>query len=288
LLRVHSSSLIEQVEAICKLAPAELDPDTPVSRESYRAALYAVGGTLECIDAICAGKLRSAFAFVRPPGHHAEPNRSMGFCLFNNIAAAAAHARVTHNLDRVAIVDIDIHHGNGTQACFNQDPQVLYISTHQSPFYPGTGAFFEVGMREGEGYTVNFPLPRETGDDVFVPIYSQIVPAILEQFRPQLILVSAGFDAHCMDPLGELEVTTAGFAQVAVSLMAAAEKLCSGRICFVLEGGYSKRGLDECTRAFMGAMDADQPHEQAISGSTPAFRSISDLARRNFGHIWQW
>jgi acetoin utilization deacetylase AcuC-like enzyme len=284
---VHHSSLLEQVENASRRGPSYLDPDTVVSAGSYRAALFAAGGTLECVDAICAGKIRRAFAFVRPPGHHAEPDRAMGFCLFNNVALAAAYARVEHQLERVAVIDFDLHHGNGTQACFYDDPNVLFISSHQYPFYPGTGDFAEVGIKEGRGFTVNLPVPKGTGDEVFMPLYSRIVRPILEQFRPQLVLVSAGFDAHYLDPLGGLRVTSAGFASVAASLILAADALCSGKICFVLEGGYSLEALKDCTRLVVGQMEATTAQERRL-GSLPKFDEYSGEARRAFGQFWNF
>jgi acetoin utilization deacetylase AcuC-like enzyme len=284
---VHHPSLLEHVERASRRAPAYLDPDTVVSGESYRTALFAAGGVLECTDAICRGKLKRAFAFVRPPGHHAEPDKAMGFCLFNNVALAAAYARIEHKFDRVAVVDIDLHHGNGTQACFYDNPHVLYISSHQFPFYPGTGNFHEVGVREGAGYTVNFPLPEGSGDECVVPVYSKIAGPILEQYRPQLILVSAGFDAHFRDPLGGLRVTPSGYASMAASLIRAADSCCEGRICFVLEGGYDREALQECTRAVMERMEsgaADDP-APATNGS---FEQIYQKSRKGFGHFWKF
>ena len=284
---VHHLILIEQVEKASRRAPSHLDADTVVSEGSYRAALFAAGGTLECVEAICTGNLRRAFAFVRPPGHHAGPDRSMGFCLFNNAALAAAYARVKHRFERVAIVDIDVHHGNGTQACFYDDPHVLFVSTHQFPFYPGTGAMGEVGQGEGRGFTINFPLPEGSGDEVFVPVYSRIVRALIAQFRPQLIIVSAGFDAHFLDPLGDLRVTSAGYASAAASLILAAEETCEGKICFVLEGGYSLDALEECARAVTAQMEAPRAAELPLGGAS-RFRSISAAAAREFGEFWKW
>ena len=284
---IHHPSLWEHVERAARKGPSYLDPDTVVSTGSYRAALFAAGGTLECIDAICTGRIRRAFAFVRPPGHHAEPDRAMGFCLFNNVALAAAYARIEHHLERVAVIDFDLHHGNGTQACFYDDPNVLYISSHQYPFYPGTGDFAEIGLKEGRGFTVNFPLPKGTGDEVFIPLYSRIVRPILEQYQPQLILVSAGFDAHFLDPLGGLRVTSAGYASAAASLIRAADELCGGKTCFILEGGYSLEALKECTRLVVGQMEAPLAQERRL-GPVPRFDEYSGEARRAFGLLWKW
>jgi acetoin utilization deacetylase AcuC-like enzyme len=285
---VHHTSLLERIEKASRHAPAYLDPDTAVSSESYRAALFAAGGVLECIDAVCSGGLRRIFAFVRPPGHHAEPDKAMGFCLFNNVALAAAYCRVEHRLDRVAVIDFDLHHGNGTQACFYDEPRVLYVSSHQFPFYPGSGSFHEVGVREGAGYTINFPLPQGSGDETFVPIYSRIVGCVLEQFRPQIILVSAGFDAHFLDPLGGLRVTPAGFAAASASLLSAAENFSDGRIVFVLEGGYSMEALRDCTTAVLQQMETPSPPEVPSGADDPAYVEIHGRARRAFGHFWKF
>ena len=284
---VHTVGHVERVRLAAKLAPSYLDPDTVVCSESYRTGLLAVGGVLECVDAICKGSLRKAFAFVRPPGHHAGPAKAMGFCLFNNVALAAAYARAVHRLERVAVVDNDLHHGNGTQAVFYDDPHVLYISSHQFPFYPGTGNFDEIGRKEGKGYTLNFPLPAGTNDSTFVPIYSKIVRPILEQYQPQLILVSAGFDAHFKDPLGNLRITQNGYASSAASLIRAAEHCCDGRICFVLEGGYSFEALTECTQAVMAEMEGNRPRERELPQS-PLFHNISERLKEVAGFLWKW
>jgi acetoin utilization deacetylase AcuC-like enzyme len=284
---IHSRSHIERVRSTSSAAPGFLDPDTPVCAESYDIALLAAGGVLACVDAIMAGVVDRAFAFVRPPGHHAEPGRAMGFCIFNNVALGAVHLKSQHGLERVAIIDIDVHHGNGTQACFYHDPSVLFISTHQYPFYPGTGQFHDIGIENGWGYTINFPLPAGTGDDTLVPIYSRIVPAMLEQFLPEFILVSAGFDAFQGDPLGGLTVSAAGYGSVAASLCRAADRWCAGRICFVLEGGYSPAGLRECTRAVLAELESDRPRELALPGD-PLFDLISEHAHGELGEHWHW
>jgi len=284
---IHHPSLLKQVEQASSKGPSHLDPDTVVSAGSFRSALFAAGGTLECVDAVCSGTVRRAFAFVRPPGHHAEPDRAMGFCLFNNVALAAAYARIEHHLERVAVVDFDLHHGNGTQACFYDDPNVLYISSHQYPFYPGTGGFEEIGIRQGQGFTVNFPLPKGTGDEVFIPLYSKIVRPILERYQPQLILVSAGFDSHFLDPLGGLRVTSAGYASAVASLIRAADDLCGGKICLLLEGGYSLEALKDCTRLIVARMEAPIPRERNLV-SAPGFEEYSGEVRRAIGKYWSW
>ncbi len=284
---VHNPGHVERIEQAAKWAPSDLDPDTSVSSESYQIALLAAGGVLQCTDAVCSKKLRRTFAFVRPPGHHAGPGSARGFCLFNNIAVSAAYARTRYKIERLAIVDMDVHHGNGTQSCFYNDPGILYISTHQYPFYPGSGYLNEAGKGEGKGYTLNFPLPKGSEDSSFVPIYSKIIPAVLDQFAPQLILVSAGFDGHFGDPLGGLSLTQAGFASAAASLILAAERLCDGKICFVLEGGYNLQALKDCVHAILVEMEKQHPQELSIRESA-VFLEISKQAERFAAGRWKW
>ena len=284
---IHSHSHILRVEEAAKRAPAYLDMDTPVSSDSYQTALLAAGGVLRCVDAVCSENLRRVFAFVRPPGHHADRERASGFCLFNNVAVAAAYALKEHKLQRVAIVDMDVHHGNGTQSCFYSNPRVLYISTHQYPFYPGSGSFNEVGRGEGRGYTLNFPLPEGAGDSTFVPIYSKIVSAVLDQFLPQLILVSTGLDGHYKDPVGGLSLTPAGYASAAGSLMLSADRHCGGNICFVLEGGYDLQALKDCSSAILAEMKKQPPDELSVRESS-LFKQISRQAAKYSAGIWKW
>jgi acetoin utilization deacetylase AcuC-like enzyme len=282
---IHHPVHIQRIEQAARHAPAYLDADTVVSVESYATALLAAGGALECVDALCSGQLRRIFAFVRPPGHHANAESARGFCLFNNVALAAAYARTRHKIARVAIVDIDVHHGDGTQSCFYGSPSVLYISTHQFPFYPGTGNFNEIGDGNGKGYTLNFPLPEGTGDSSFAPIYSRLIAAALDQFQPQLILVSAGLDGYYKDPVGGLSLTHAGYASAAASLILAAERWCDGKICFVLEGGYSRQGLKDCSRAIMAEMEQCSPNELQVREGN-LFKEISREAAK-FSR-WKW
>lgn len=284
---VHHPGHIDRIEHASRKAPIYIDMDTAVSSESYRVGLIAAGGVLECVEAIGAGNIRRGFAFVRPPGHHAEPDKAMGFCLFNNVALAAAYARRKFGMKRVSIVDIDLHHGNGTQAAYYHDPAVLYISSHQFPYYPGTGDFHEIGREEGKGYTVNFPLPVGTGDEVFVPIYTKIVSPLLEQYRPELILVSAGFDAYFQDPIGGLRVTSDGYAAASAALVRSADAVCGGKICFVLEGGYSMEGLQKCTTGVLTMMES--PEGNSFAGSEgPLFHEISKESKKFLGDLWKW
>lgn len=231
------------LDALRHASPSEglvrIDADTVMSRKTLEAALVAVGGACDAVDAVLGGEAKNAFCAMRPPGHHAEPERAMGFCLFNQAAIAARHAQRRHGLARVAIVDFDVHHGNGTQAIFWDDPTVLYASTHQMPLYPGTGAASETGA----GNIVNAPLPPGAGGEEFrAAMEERILPA-LDRFAPELVIVSAGFDAHERDPLGGLEFTEADFAWASEVLLERAERFASGRLVSVLEGGYDLKAL---------------------------------------------
>ena len=234
---IHDPALIDEIQSVSDRS-GWLDGDTYTQVLSYRIALRAVGSCLSALEAITAGNIESAFCLVRPPGHHATPNKAMGFCLFNNLAVAAAYALNRLGMERVAIIDFDVHHGNGTQDAFYDDPRVLYVSTHQYPFYPGSGHYSENGKNEGSGSTVNIPLPPGTRSDQFVGVYKEICAPLIHRYQPQLILVSAGFDAHTDDPLAQLEVNSQGYYEVALLLKELADQLCSGRILFALEGGY--------------------------------------------------
>jgi acetoin utilization deacetylase AcuC-like enzyme len=243
LSRVHARAYLDSVAATAGHA-AMLDPDTFTSPESHDVALLAAGAAIEAArHARSTGE--PALALVRPPGHHAEPDRAMGFCLYNNIAIAAAALRAD-GLERVAIVDIDVHHGNGTQAAFYRDPSVLFISSHQYPYYPGTGAADETGDGPGKGFTLNIPLEAGATDDIYAAAYESQVMRALEAFAPELILVSAGYDAHVRDPLAGMRVTTAGYAHLIRLIDDAARRLCDRRLALVTEGGYHLQALREC------------------------------------------
>jgi acetoin utilization deacetylase AcuC-like enzyme len=248
---IHSESEISQVlEAIPKSGEVHLDPDTVVSADSGTAAYHAVGAVCAAVDAVVAGQASNAFCAVRPPGHHAEPTRAMGFCLFNNIAIAARHAQKRHRIERVAIVDFDVHHGNGTQAAFQRDATVLYASTHQYPWYPGTGAANETGV----GNIFNVPLRAGTGSAGFRSgVSEKILPAV-ERFKPGLILVSAGFDAHRNDPLASLELEEADFAWITDELLRLAAKHAGGHLVSTLEGGYHLKALGDSVAAHVRSM----------------------------------
>jgi len=241
LARVHDSGYVDRIAATNGRAVA-LDPDTYTSPESYEIALLAAGAAIDAVERVVAGSHSSAFALVRPPGHHAERDRAMGFCLFNNVAVAAKHAQ-SLGAARVAIVDYDVHHGNGTQHMFEHDPTVLYVSTHQYPYYPGTGAAEEIGTGQGAGATVNLPLEAGATDDDYRVAFEEVVLPVLRQFRPDLLLVSAGFDAHERDPLAAMRLTTGAFGAMTRMLRSVAEECCGGRIALVTEGGYDLRAL---------------------------------------------
>jgi acetoin utilization deacetylase AcuC-like enzyme len=235
---VHSSAHRLHVQQVAARGGGHLDPDTYVNDCSYETALLAAGGVNTAARAILGGEIDNAFCLVRPPGHHATPDRGMGFCLFNNVAIAARVAQAEGGLERVMIVDFDVHHGNGTQDAFFDDSSVLYFSTHQYPHYPGTGHWREIGQHPGDGTTVNVPLPAGVGDDGYKAVFLSLLWPIAERFRPQLILVSAGFDAHWSDPLASLRLSLTGYAKLVRELCRMAQELCDGRIVFALEGGY--------------------------------------------------
>ena len=248
LLRVHQQDHLDAIEnAVAELegSPGQLDPDTYVSAESLTVARLAAGGAIDLCRAVARGDFDSGLAAVRPPGHHAESDRSMGFCLFNNVAIAARALQAEDGVEKVLIVDWDVHHGNGTQHLFESDPSVLYFSTHQHPCYPGTGRFGEVGFGRGEGSTVNVPMPAGCGDGEYLGVLQRILTPVARAFGPDAILVSAGFDAHRDDPLAAMEISRAGYLAMATLVRALAEDLCGGRLAFVLEGGYALSGLRE-------------------------------------------
>jgi len=265
---VHTSSHIERVkEHSARGVP--LDMDTPVSPDSYSVALLAAGGVIAGVDAVVEGDVRNVFGAVRPPGHHATPDRAMGFCLFNNVAIAARHAQKQHGLSRVLIVDWDVHHGNGTQDALYSDPSVLYFSTHQYPHYPGTGQVSEVGSGDGRGYTVNVPLPTGCTDTDYRDVFEEILNPIAEEFKPEIILVSAGQDASERDPLAGMNLTTEGFGALSEIVVDLSEKLCEGRVVASLEGGYNLDALADAVYAIVRGFHGYR-HER----STEPVRSV--------------
>ena len=265
---IHSRDYIQLIASTQGKEPQFLDADTSTSAGSYEAACLAAGGLCKAVSMVMEGDLDNGFALVRPPGHHAEWNRAMGFCLFNNVAIAANFARKNYGVERVLIVDWDLHHGNGTQHSFEEDPSVLYFSTHQYPYYPGTGAFEEIGRGEGRGYTINVPLSTGHGNGEYAALLEQVLMPVASDYHPELILVSAGFDTYEYDPLGGMEVTPEGFAALTRALMRMAEADCGGRLVMTLEGGYHLGGLRESVKAVL----------KELSGSSNT--DFEDMARK--------
>jgi acetoin utilization deacetylase AcuC-like enzyme len=248
---IHSEEYIKAIASTQGKEACFLDADTSTSAGSYEAACLAAGGLCKAVSMVMEGEVDNAFALVRPPGHHAEWNRAMGFCLFNNVAIAANFARKNFGTQRVLIVDWDLHHGNGTQHSFEDDPGVLYFSTHQYPYYPGTGSSEERGRGEGMGYTINVPLSTGYGDGEYVALFEKVLMPVAGDYRPELILVSAGFDTYESDPLGGMLVTPVGFAAMTSALMKMAESSCGGKVVMTLEGGYHLEGLRDSVKAVL-------------------------------------
>jgi acetoin utilization deacetylase AcuC-like enzyme len=257
---VHSPAYIDLIASTAGKPYFRLDGDTSTCAKSYEAALLAAGGLLELIKVVMQGKLNNGFALVRPPGHHAERDKAMGFCLFNNVAIGAHYALKNFSLQRILIVDWDVHHGNGTQHSFYEDPRVLYFSTHRYGFfYPGTGAATEVGKGKGEGFTVNVPLSTGTSDTEYGNIFEKFLKPIALEYQPQLILVSAGFDIHYNDPLGGMEVSEKGFARMVQILMEIAENTAQGKLVLTLEGGYDVMGQRRSVKAVLEELSQASP-----------------------------
>jgi len=267
LRRVHDGDYLTLLRETAGRAVA-LDPDTFTSPESYEVARLAAGAATGAVDAVLAGGPGTrALALMRPPGHHAERARAMGFCLLNNIAVAAAHARAS-GIARVAIVDYDVHHGNGTQASFYDDPSVLFISSHQYPYYPGTGAAADTGAGRGRGFTVNLPLAAGATDADYERVFREIAFPVLRQFAPGLILVSAGFDAHADDPLGGMRLTAGEFVRLTSAIATVADECCKGRVVALIEGGYDLKALADCTRAVGLTLGGEAPDVPPPDGDT--------------------
>lgn len=280
ILAVHEPRLLETVRWTSTQDDVWLGMDTYTTRASYAAARMAAGAAIAAVDAVAGGRADNAFALIRPPGHHATPAQPMGFCLFNNIAIAARHAMAQFGIERVAIVDYDVHHGNGTQDCFYDDGQVFFCSSHASPLYPGTGAEAEAGLEDGYGATLNLPLPYRTGDMGFARLYDQVVIPALRRFGPQLILVSAGYDGHWDDPLGPLSLSIGGYAALTQRLVALAGEVCGGNIALILEGGYSLPALAGCTIAALRVLLGQDPGADPLGPAGVAEPDITPLIRR--------
>jgi len=243
ILQIHEKRYVQHIQQSCTLGRlVDLDPDTICSTGSYDVSLLAAGSLIKLTDMALRSEITGGLAFVRPPGHHATSDQAMGFCIFNNVAIAAKWANINHGIKKILIVDFDVHHGNGTQECFYNDDSVLYFSTHQYPFYPGTGKLSEIGKLAGEGFTVNCPLSSRKNDAQYVSIYQHIMAPIVEVFKPELILVSAGFDVHAMDPIGGMNISSDGFGAIAGIIQEAARKI-NTPVVYTLEGGYNREAM---------------------------------------------
>jgi len=287
LARVHQDRYLDALAATAGRA-TRLDPDTFTSPESLEIAALAAGATVGAMEHAVT-HAEPAYALVRPPGHHAEADRSMGFCLYNNIAVAAAAARA-RGVERVAVIDIDVHHGNGTQWMFYGDPSVLYVSSHQFPFYPGTGAADESGRGDGLGFTVNIPLEAGATDADYAVVYRHVVTPVLEQFAPGLVLVSAGFDAHENDPLASMRVTTSGYAWIVATIAATAARTGSA-LALTTEGGYDMTALAACLQASFQAIDlvddARGDTDPAVGGAAPRGERALAAVRAVHSSLWR-
>ena len=260
LAEVHTQTYLDRLEAAVKDAPVYLDPDTGLSSDSVRVAKLASGGVLAAVDAVMAGEVDNAFVAQRPPGHHALPDRAMGFCLINHVAVAARYLQKKHGIQLVLIVDWDVHHGNGTEYMFYSDPSVFYFSTHQYPYYPGTGAAADTGSGAGDGFTLNVPLPAGTGDVEIISAFNSKLAPAMEEFQPEFVLISAGFDAHQEDPLASFELSDAGYRKLTQIVMNIASKSAQGRIVSLLEGGYDLEALASSVEAHVLTL-AGRPDE---------------------------
>lgn len=287
LLAVHETQHIARIRELALKGGGWLDMDTVISADSYEVALYAAGGAIRAVEEVMSGRIASAFALVRPPGHHATLSQAMGFCLFNNVAIAAKYALARYRIGRLAIIDFDVHHGNGTQEAFYDNPQVLYVSTHQFPHYPGTGGKDETGAGTAKGTKVNIPLPAGCGDSEYETVYQKVVAPVTRRFRPELILVSAGYDSHWSDELAMMRVTVRGFAQMVTAIKGLADELCQGHLALVLEGGYNLKALAASVKAtldvLLGNLIEDPvgpaPEADPVRGFTELVAEIKQIHR---------
>jgi acetoin utilization deacetylase AcuC-like enzyme len=282
LTRVHTPYLVRAIAESAARPHTSYDPDTAASEGTFAAACLAAGSAIDLADSVLAGDLDCGFAALRPPGHHAEADRAMGFCFFNNVAVVAQHLRARRGLERILVVDWDVHHGNGTQHSFYDDDGVMYASLHQYPFYPGTGAADEIGRGAAAGYTVNVPMPAGASHDHYVAAFRDVLLPVAREFAPQFVLVSAGFDAHRDDPLAAVELDETSFAAMTHALTGLAAEHCEGRIVLLLEGGYSLSALSRSVRATLDALRKPASFADERGELTPWGRA----AREALGSYW--
>ncbi len=290
LLQVHSPKYVQRLEGTRGKGHTYLGSDTQTSPFSYETALLAAGGFCRAIELVNSGQLDNAIALVRPPGHHAERSKAQGFCLYNNVAVGVRFAQNRLGLGRILVADWDLHHGNGTQHCFEDDPSVLFFSVHQSASYPGSGNFHEVGKGQGKGRTINIPLRAGCGDGEYVALFEKVLRPIAIEFKPELILVSAGFDIHHNDPLGGMQVTPNGFAGLTRSVLDTADICCGGRVIMTLEGGYGLQGLKDSVRAVlreMAGIQLSDAAEMAAGGNPKLLAYPLWQVRRIHGRYWK-
>ncbi len=272
---VHAVSYLKEVEGLASEGGGHLDSDTVLSSDSYEAASFAAGAVMTAVDRVLDGAANNAFCLLRPPGHHAISQKGMGFCLFNNIAVGVKHAQ-NRGVSRVLVLDWDAHHGNGIQEIFYDDSSVLYMSLHQYPFYPGSGYLDQVGVGKGKGFTVNFPVREGSGDELYLKIFEDLIAPIASQFKPEIIVIAAGYDGHFADPLTGLNLTVSGFSKLTKEVLNLAEEICDGKLLISLEGGYELKALSYSVAATLNEMgnlglNIKDPH------GLPAFFDKLDL-----------
>ena len=287
ILRVHSEPYYNSVKTTKSMETHRFDPDTSSNPYTYEAALRGAGGFISGLDKVLSNELDTVFALVRPPGHHAEADRAMGFCFFNHVAIGAAHL-LSRGIKKVLILDWDVHHGNGTQHIFYKSPDVLFASIHQFPFYPGTGSLNEIGIEDGEGFTVNIPAPPMLEDGDYNHLLDLVLTPIIEQFNPEFILVSAGFDAYHADPLGGMQITENGFSQLTRYAMNAAEKHSDGKLALVLEGGYNIQGLAAISSfVFKELLDINKT-DIIITDTSPSTEFVVEGVLSSYSKYWKF